>query len=519
MPFIYTTNSPSYTFRSDLSSKGFDPNQPYWINSLASDWKLELASFGAAPAHRIGISFPTTLPSSFPFNEYSTIKTFSSEDRAKTWALLHKIETLIDVRFFDSTDPTADNNVSFFQTDLPSGILGLGYVIYPNNFPGAAVMNSAIDIAHEPIAGYALLHEIGHTLGLKHPFDGIIRLKEQEDNHTATVESYSGLGYVSENPSASYIDDFASLDVAALQYLYGPSKSARTGDDTYKPSETKTNFIWDGGGIDTIDASAASTGATIYLTPSEWGFFGKSAATFITAPGQITVNPLSAIENAIGSAHDDFLHGNGFDNTLSGGNGNDKLTGHAGNDILDGGRGIDTAVFNGPRANYAIQRSTAGIAVTDSIGTDGNDALTSIERLEFSDNNLAFDLQGDAGHAAKVIGAVFGGDAIKNTAIAGVGIGLIDAGITAEGLAEAALAYVLGTSLNSHSAVSLLYKNIVGVTASAQDIAGLSETIDAGFYSIGGFAAAAANLDINLVNIDFVGLSHAGLSYLPQPVF
>jgi serralysin len=60
----------------------------------------------------------------------------------------------------------------------------------------------------------SLLHELGHALGLKHPFDDDIHLPAARDNTDYTLMSYTdGAG----SPHA----DYSPYDVAALEWLYG----------------------------------------------------------------------------------------------------------------------------------------------------------------------------------------------------------------------------------------------------------------------------------------------------------
>ncbi|HWL67583.1 MAG TPA: hypothetical protein VNS22_04280 [Geminicoccus sp.] len=65
----------------------------------------------------------------------------------------------------------------------------------------------------------------------------------------------------------------------------------------------------------------------------------------------------------------------------------DLLDSGSGNDLLDGGEGTDTASYNGPAARYRIEETSTGWRVTDTapLGNLGVDLLTSIERLQFSD--------------------------------------------------------------------------------------------------------------------------------------
>lgn len=62
--------------------------------------------------------------------------------------------------------------------------------------------------------GYeTLLHELGHALGLKHPFEDTTRLPTAEDNTSNSVMSYTDSG----GPYST----FSPYDVAALMWIYG----------------------------------------------------------------------------------------------------------------------------------------------------------------------------------------------------------------------------------------------------------------------------------------------------------
>lgn len=84
---------------------------------------------------------------------------------------------------------------------------------------------------------------------------------------------------------------------------------------------------------------------------------------------------------------------------------NDTITSGPGNDSIDGGAGTDTAVFTGTRASHTVTQTSSGWTVSST--GDGSDTLTGIERLQFSDETLALDINGIAGQAYRVYQAAF----------------------------------------------------------------------------------------------------------------
>ena len=90
---------------------------------------------------------------------------------------------------------------------------------------------------------------------------------------------------------------------------------------------------------------------------------------------------------------------------IRGGAGRDILTGFGGDDILIGGEGIDNAIYRSQFADYEITQQSDQIWLVKQLndGPDDTDIVAGIERLQFSDQWLALDLNGNAGIIAKTI--------------------------------------------------------------------------------------------------------------------
>ena len=184
------------------------------------------------------------------------------------------------------------------------------------------------------------------------------------------------------------------------------------------------------------------------------------------------------------------------------------------NDEVDGGSGIDTVRYGGARADYDVGVSGAGLTVTDRTGAEGVDRLAGVERLQFADGRVAFDLGGHAGSVAKVLGAVFGKSAVANREYAGIGLGLMDGGMGYQDLMGLAIDHRLGSAASHADVVDLLYANVVGSAPSAAVLADYVALLDSGLQSRSSLGVLAADTSINADNIGLAGLSGAGLPYL-----
>lgn len=252
-----------------------------------------------------------------------------------------------------------------------------------------------------------LLHELGHTLGLKHPGDynssgasiGGPYLPADTDNTGYTQMSY----HQGSAPRGLYAATPMLYDIQAIQYLYGANTSYRTGDDTYVFSSRQApECVWDAGGVNTFDFSACTGGTVINLNAG--AFSG-------TAPGlsNVSIAYHVTIQRAIAGNGGATIYGNDAGNVLSGGAGTDIFHAGEGSDSINGGAGSDTVVFTRSFDQYQLSNTAAGLTVSGA----GQDMLTGIEYLRFSDRMVTV---GELALQPTILGGTPGNDRLAAVA-------------------------------------------------------------------------------------------------------
>jgi len=492
----------------------------YWVNDYSPDNE-------PSAAQHYGLNATQIAAAQAAMQAWANVANIQFQQVADTSS------TVGDIRFaWSSAVPAGFWGYTYYpQAALPQG----GDIwLNPSNTGGTDSDWSAGSYNYE-----ALMHEIGHALGLKHP--GNYSGTEQApffsgstaylDNRLYTLMSYtdpthdlyrdvtfSGGQYHFSFPTIDPQTPMV-LDIAVIQYLYGANTTYHASDDTYTfdPSTPFFKTIWDAGGHDTISVSNFTHGCTIDLTPGDYssisipadplppGFTGGSTPTY-DGTDNLGIAYGTIIEDAIGGSGNDTLIGNTANNTL---------TGRGGNDAIDGAGGIDVAKYTGARAGFTLTKTSTGYTVADLTGTEGTDTLANIERLQFSDKKVAIDLSG-TGHAAEtveVLGAAFGKGLISNTTVMATGLSVFDGGMSFHDVC-AAVVGLMGTSSNADF-VTAVYHNLTG----AQPSPAVRDAFVAYLQGSGGtmsqadFLVVAATSEVNVNNIDLVGLQQTGVEY------
>jgi serralysin len=334
-------------------------------------------------------------------------ETLNAAQRTAVRYIFASISAVANLSFTEKPDSNAGTaDLRFGMTDQAT--TAHAYLPHPHPAGGDSWYNNSggkFDAAIRGTYGYVgFIHEIGHALGLKHPHeaDGGTTMSTAFDAMEFTVMSYHSYvggpeGY--SNETFGYAQTLMMYDIAALQQLYGANYAGRSGDTVYGWSPTTGELsidgagqgaaggnrilltVWDGGGEDTYDLSAYTTGVVVDLRPGAWSTtaseqiarlgIGQFARGNIANALLFQGDTRSLIENAVGGAGHDSLTGNSAANKLSGGAGDDWLDGGDGDDQLTGGGGADRLAGGAGTDLFLLQ--DGGDDVAD--GGPGGDAF------------------------------------------------------------------------------------------------------------------------------------------------
>jgi len=275
------------------------------------------------------------------------------------------------------------------------------------------------------------------------------------------------------------------------------------------------SYKWFAGGVEIIGV----TGDKYTPTESDKGFPIRVEASYTDDQGTdetVTSNLTNPVTNGDlieGTSGPDDLSGGDGDDTILGLEGRDTLEGLAGNDELNGGDDIDHAVFQSELLDYFILNNVDQIEVSGP-ASEGSDELINVERLHFTDISLAFDLDGNAGDTAKLLGVLVGS---VDPGFMGQGIDIFDnSGLSFEQVMGLGLDVLLTTERTNADVLNLIYTNLIGQAPSQAELNALTaEFLDSGAYTQVGLALLAADHPFNTENIGFDELVITGVQYTP----
>jgi hypothetical protein len=377
LSFISTTFSStnnSFSKLADMDSEGVD--------SLVSGYYWDKDT--------ITYSFNETIPSFYTTEELT--RGFTPLDELqRDWVkeIIKETNSLLGITITEVRD---GGDIRFSVLDMDEDTAGFAFLPTGESKGGDIFLsNSVTDLSSDGFGWYTVVHELGHALGLKHPFEGESPLPTNLDNTTHTVMSYTDesnikLDFTLKDNGDLHVEYkyvnsqlYSIYDVSSLHAIYGSNTSTASGDNIYSFSygDFIYDTIWDSGGSDTIDLSSTKgrseldlnggslNSIDIYTKDEIVKFYQEEVGVsyfndwieeivdeldgyeMIYSSNSIGIANGVIIENVIMGSGDDKLTDNGVDNIIKMGAGDDDVyMGAGGYDIVDGGEGSDTLHIN-----------------------------------------------------------------------------------------------------------------------------------------------------------------------------
>jgi hypothetical protein len=217
----------------------------------------------------------------------------------------------------------------------------------------------------------------------------------------------------------------------------------------------------------------------------------------------------------------DTINGSNYSDILVGYGPNETFKGNGGNDKIMGGAGINTAVYQGNSSQYAIAiTGTNSGAISDQVANrDGQDLLTNVSRLHFTNDNVALDIGANqaAGNAYMLYQAAF--NRTPDAVGLGYWINALDHGADViNGVANAFISSpefqnTYGANCTNAQFVDRLYHNVLHRAGEAEGVAFWNNALD---NHIASRAAVLEGFAVSPENVGLVGQAIAhGIHYTP----